>query len=224
MGLIKISPKFYSWSEMHGRPDGHYFWNSYLLAISPENVVIVDPLSASEEVIKDIEEIGIPTDILLTCNWHLRDTDKHRKRWNCYVSLNEKGIDEAEIKVSNTFNECDVLWNKVSFISLSDISWPEEVAVIYEKKLLILDALVGGRDDIGVKDGEIGIHPNRFNMGHIKDLELANKLVLQLSQLPINSIYFGHGTPVIENPKKALVALSNELEYWQDRAQTLALE
>ena len=63
-----------------------------------------------------------------------------------------------------------------------------------------------------------------FNMGHIKDLELAKKLVIQLSQLPINSIYFGHGTPVIENPKKALVALSNELEYWQDRAQTLALE
>lgn len=221
MNLNRISPKIYSWSEKHGNPGEYYDWHSYLLVVSPTKIVLVDPLPACEKVIKDIEDIGIPTDILLTCNWHTRDTDRYRKQWNCNVFLNEKGINKAEIEINDTFNKNDVLWNEVSFISLSDLSWPEEVAINYENNLLILDALVGGRDDIGIKDGDIGIHPNRFNMEHIIDLEIAKKLILKLSLLPIESIYFGHGTPILNNPSKALVALSKKLEYWKDRAQTM---
>ena len=63
----------YYWTEHHGKPETTYDWNSCAIRIDWANVLaLVDPLPLTDAEIGQIEEIGTPTHILLTCNWHLR--------------------------------------------------------------------------------------------------------------------------------------------------------
>lgn len=73
-----------------------------------------------------------------------------------------------------------------------------------EGLLIIGDALVGGRADLGVLDGEIGIHPNRFHMKHLTDIQKARRSLTQLMEYPFDAVCFGHGSPILYQAKAAL--------------------
>ena len=72
----------YYWTERHGKPETPYDWNSCAIRIDRANVLaLVDPLPLTDAEIGQIEEIGTPTHILLTCNWHLREGEIFRERF-----------------------------------------------------------------------------------------------------------------------------------------------
>ncbi len=66
--LQQISSHIHCWSEIHGAArDEPYPWNSYLIDVPDEDAaVLVDPLSVSSDDAQEIEQIRIPTHILLT--------------------------------------------------------------------------------------------------------------------------------------------------------------
>jgi hypothetical protein len=217
--LQKLYADVYYWDELHGKPGKTYKWNSFVIHISQVNVLaLIDPLPLSTGQLQAIEELGTPTHILLTCNWHLRESETFRQRWGCKVLVNALGIREAEIQIDETFKHGDLLWNLVECIEIPDISWPEETALLVKQEeglLIVGDALVGGRADLGVLDGEIGIHPNRFHMKHLTDIQKSRRSLTQLMEYPFDAVCFGHGTPILYKAKAALQRfidrLSNEL-------------
>ena len=81
--LEQVSPSIWMWSEIHGEARGEaYPWNSYLIRIpDEEEIVLVDPLPMSSEELSYVEQTGIPTYIVLTCEYHLRHAEEWRKRW-----------------------------------------------------------------------------------------------------------------------------------------------
>ena len=68
---------------MHGEARNEpYTWNSHLIDIKRGNILaLVDPLPLSEDEIREVEKIGIPTHILITNNYHFRESEPFRKRW-----------------------------------------------------------------------------------------------------------------------------------------------
>ena len=101
------------WAEIHGVSRNQpYPWNSYLVHIENRNVrALIDPLTLSTEQIQQIEEIGPPTHILLTCHYHERASEQFRKKWGCRLLVHENQADLFEIDVDDTFSDRAVLWN-----------------------------------------------------------------------------------------------------------------
>ena len=196
----------YYWTERHGKPETVYDWNSYAIRIDSANVLaLVDPLPLTDEEIRHIEEIGTPTHILLTCNWHLREGEIYRERWGCKIYLNALGLPAVETTIDDTFKGGDQLWDVVEVIHVPHSGWTEETAFLVkqEKGLLIVgDAVCGGRADIGVSEGEIGIFTNQLEA--ISDRQKARISLVGLMDYPFDAICFAHGTPIRHQAKAAL--------------------
>ena len=196
----------YYWTERHDKPQTTYDWNSYAIRVEQANVLaLVDPLPLTDEEIRQIEELGTPTHILLTCNWHLREGEIFRERWGCKIYLNALGLSEAETTIDGTFEGGDRWWDAVEVIHVPHVGWTEETAFLVkgEKGLLIVgDAVCGGRADIDVPDGEIGIFTNQF--AAISGRQEARKSLVGLMKYPFDAICFAHGTPIRHQAKAAL--------------------
>ena len=196
----------YRWTERHGKPETTYYWYSFAVHIKQAGIfALIDPLPMSAEEIVEIEKIGRPTHILLTCNWHLRVGEQYRQRWNCEIYINKRGLAEAETQIHGTFRHGEKLWDVVEIIHLPDVSWKEETAFLIhqDKGLLIIgDAVCGGRADIGIPDREIGVHPID-RMATFQN-EGARKTLGDLMEYLFDAICFGHGTPILSNAKAAL--------------------
>ncbi len=67
--LKQISSSVYCWSEIHGANRNEpYPWNSFVIRIKHgEGLVLVDPLPLPAEEEREIEALGNPAHILLTC-------------------------------------------------------------------------------------------------------------------------------------------------------------
>ncbi len=196
----------YYWTERHGKPETTYDWNSYAIRIDRANVLaLVDPLPLTDAEIRQIEEIGTPTHILLTCNWHLRESEVYRQRWGCKIYLNALGLAEVETAIDGTFEGGDRLWDAVEVIHIPHVGWTGETAFLVgqEQGLLIVgDAVCGGRADIGVPEGEIGIFPNQLES--IPDCQKARDSLMGLMEYPFGAICFAHGSPIRHRAKAAL--------------------
>ena len=72
-----------------------------------------------------------------------------------------------------------------------------------EKGLVIVgDAVCGGRADIGVPEGEIGIFTNQLES--ISDRQKARNSLIDLMEHPFDAICFAHGSPIRHQAKAAL--------------------
>lgn len=131
------------------------------------NVVLIDPPALTADECTQVEYLGAPTQVLLTCEWHTRAAAQHRARWGCRVLLPAAGVARAEIPNDGTLDGGALLWDTVRVVSLPDIYYPEEVALLVESTepepfLFIGDALPGGREDQGTPDGEVALHAPRY--------------------------------------------------------------
>ena len=196
----------YYWTERHGKPETTNYWNSCAICIDSANILaLVDPLPLTDTEIRQIEEIGTPTHILLTCNWHLRESEVYRQRWGSVIYLNTLGLAKAETTIDGTFEGGDRLWDAVEVIHIPHVGWGEETAFLVEQEkglLIVGDAVCGGRADIGVPEGEIGIFPNQLES--IPDRQKARNSLMGLMEYPFDAICFAHGSPIRHQAKAAL--------------------
>ena len=195
--LEKISSNVYMWSEVHGAARNEpYIWNSYLIHVKEQDVLIlVDPLPLSAEEIREVEEIGAPSHILLTCNYHLRESQAFRQKWDCEVWLHRDGLKDSEVPIDGTLQDRDMLWGRIQVIHVPDVHYAEEVAFLVKGDgytMIIGDLLCGGRKDRGVPDGELWINAPEY----ILDPENARNSLRKLSEYSFEKLCFGHGTPI----------------------------
>ncbi|MGD0272315.1 MAG: hypothetical protein ABSB96_01065 [Gaiellaceae bacterium] len=205
--LIELLPGFYTWSDAatwSGRPGKTFKRSGFAVPLPHAGVLaLIDPPGLSDRVVDELERLGPPTHVILTCNWHLRESEACRKRWDCELRINELGSATAETEIDGTFRHGDRLWDAIDVIHLPHVYWPEETAffIAGESSVLVIgDALCGGREDIGVPNGEIGI----FSIRHIADTKAARQTLMGLLEIPCAAICFGHGAPVLDDAHGAL--------------------
>lgn len=200
--LKQISSTVYSWSEIHGAARNEpYLWNSYLIQVRDRNVLIlVDPLPLSNEEIQEIEEIGTPTHILLTCNYHLRESQLFRQKWRCKICLHQDGLEDSEVLIDRTLQDRDLLWDLIEVIHIPDVHYAEEVAFLVKgdgNTMIVGDLVCGGRKDRGIPDGDLWINAPEY----IADLQDARISLRALGKHSFEKLCFGHGSPITQAAK-----------------------
>ncbi len=200
--LKLISSAVHMWSEIHGAARNEpYLWNSYLIQVKDQDVLIlVDPLPLSAEELWEVEKIGTPTHILLTCNYHLRESQSFRQKWGCEVWLHRDGLKDSEVPVDGTLQDRDSLWDLIEVIHVPDVHYVEEVAFLVKgdgNTMIVGDLLCGGRMDRGVPDGQLWILAPEY----ILDLEDARNSLRKLNKYSFVKLCFGHGTPITQAAK-----------------------
>ena len=217
--LRQISSHIHGWSEIHGAARNEpYPWNGYLIDVPDEDVVVlVDPLPISSSDAQEIEQILTPTHILLTCEFHLRESESLRQRWGCEIWANEVELDRYETSLDGAFVHGGRLCDFIDPIYVSDVYFPETVLLVHEVGggLIIGDMLSGGRQDAGIADGDLGIYAPEY----IADLEKARSSISQLLNYSYNFICFGHGTPIFDDPKAKLKRYVESDEVWENLAR-----
>jgi glyoxylase-like metal-dependent hydrolase (beta-lactamase superfamily II) len=217
--LRQISSHVYCWSEIHGAARNEpYPWNSYLIDVPNEDAaVLVDPLRMSLSDAREIEKIGIPTHILLTCEFHLRESEIFRERWGCEIWVNEIERDRYETSLDRTFVHGQRLWDFIDPIYVPDVYFPETVLLVRESGggLIIGDMLSGGRQDAGIAEGDLGIYAPDY----IAELEKARNSIALLLNNSYSFICFGHGTPIFDEPKAKLRRYVESDEIWENLAR-----
>ena len=217
--LQQISSHIHCWSEIYGAArDEPYPWNSYLIDVPDEDAaVLVDPLPISSGDAHEIEQIRIPTHILLTCEFHMRESEILRGRWGCEIWANEIERNRYETPLDGTFVHGGRLWNFIDPIYVPDVYFPETVLLVREVDgaLIVGDMLSGGRQDAGIPDGDLGIYAPEY----IADLETARSSISQLLNYSYSFICFGHGDPIFDDPKAKLKRYVESDEIWENLAR-----
>ena len=75
--LTQVSSSVFCWSEIHGAARNEpYPWNSFVVRTDyGDGLVLVDPFPLFAEDARGIEAMGKPAHILLTCEYHLRESE-----------------------------------------------------------------------------------------------------------------------------------------------------
>ena len=213
--LRQVIPHVYCWSEIHGADRNEaYPWNSYVIDVPDRDVLaLVDPLPVSSVEAQGIERIGVPTHILLTCEFHLRESETLRQRWGCEIWANEIELDRYDKSPDGKFTHGQRLWDFIDAIYVPDVDFPETVLLVREDGgvLIIGDMLSGGRQDAGIADGDLGIYAPEY----IPNLEKARRSISTLLNYSYNLICFGHGTPIVDEPKAKLKRYIENDEIWE---------
>ncbi|MEK7764877.1 MAG: GrpB family protein [bacterium] len=171
---------------------------------TPEGALaLVDPLPLSDAAMAELEAAGPPREIFLTSAWHVRDTERLRRRWGCRVRAHELGAGRIETAIDETVRDGDPAWGTARACHLPFVYCPEETGLLITSEppvLIIGEALCGPRTDIGIPVGEIGIYPTR----PIADLPATAAMFRRLLDLPFGVLGFCHGKAVTVDPRGAL--------------------
>ena len=203
--LTQLSNSLYSWTEIHGiSRNTPYSWSSFLV-VAQDALILIDPLSLSDQEIADVERLGTPTHILLTCDYHLRESRSFMQRWGCELLAlaAEEQTKSCEISVDDTFRDGDFLWRKIEVIRVQNVRYPEEVSFLVPEEdgtLIIGDLVCGGRADRGISDGSIWINAPELAV----DLQKARISLGKLLDYNFNRMVLGHGSPVTDRAKGVL--------------------
>ena len=213
-----------SWVGAHSRRTG------YAVHLPSAGVLaLIDPPTLSPEECTELEAVGPPTHVLLTCNWHLRGGEEHRRRWGCPILIHEAGLLTAETRIDGTFRTGDRLWGAVQVVQhITEFGWPEVAAFLIalgsagalRRVLYVGDAICGGRLDVGVPDGDVGQYtllgrsPEAIRQ-LIPDVPKARAALERLLDHDFHVLAFGHGAPVTEMPRAALHRFLSHTALWQ---------
>jgi hypothetical protein len=221
--LLQISRSIYCWTEIHGEARNEpYPWNSYVIHLPEQDIVaLVDPLTMSSEISDEIESIGKPTHIILTCEYHLRESVRYRDRWGCKILANCNEIDKYEVDIDGGFRAGQQLFGCIGLVDVKG-SFYSETALLFREKggiLIIGDLISGGRMDGGIPDGELGIPFPEY----LPDVLSTRESLRNLLGLEFSAICSGHGTPVLENAKSKLEAFAESDHVWEALENTRKL-
>ena len=202
--LNRLSPHLLTWAEIHGASRNQaYPWNSFLVHDDQAQVrVLIDPLPLSDAEVEQMEALGVPTHIILSCNYHERNSAQLKQKWGCEVLLYENHVQDTEIEFDGTFQDGDMLWDLVEVVRVPYVRHREEVSfyLIPDGVLIVGDLMSGGRKDCGIPDGEIGFK----DPAYLVDLAKARLSLKSLLQFEFDILCFGHGNPVLSGAKEVL--------------------
>ena len=218
--LTKLTPLLSTWVEVHGasRNQG-YNWNSFLVQDESNSVrALIDPLPLSANQIQQIDKLGGPTHLMLTCAYHERGLVEFKRRWDCKVLIHENQVDEVEFTFDATFADRDMLWNLLEVMRVPNVRHREEVCFYlknHKGALIIGDLLSGGRKDSGIPDGKVGFNAPEY----LVDLDKARLSLSVLLHFEFDLICFGHGSPVVCGAKEVLKHFIECDVTWADLVQ-----
>lgn len=218
--LTKLMPQLFTWAEIHGASRNQvYNWNSFLVQDGSNSVrVLIDPLPLSVDEIQQIDRLGTPTHLMLTCAYHERSLTEFKRKWDCQILVHENQVDEVKFTFDDTFADRDMLWDLLEVVRVPNVRHREEVCFYlknHKGALIIGDLLSGGRRDSGILDGKVGFNAPEYLVG-LAEARLSLRVLLNFE---FNLMCFGHGSPVVRDAKDVLRHFIESDAIWENLAQ-----
>jgi glyoxylase-like metal-dependent hydrolase (beta-lactamase superfamily II) len=188
-GLWRWTTGHPAWTMADGGPDG---WAAEVASVyweTPEAVVLIDPLVPTEPgererfwraLDRDVERVGRPVVVLLTCPWHARSTAEIARRYGATVA------DPSLPLPANTAAA------RVGPASEEVVYW-----LPGPRSLVVGDVLRG------VSGGAVRLCPHSRLPDGLQR-ERVVEMLEPLLELPIRRILVSHGEPVLEDGTGAL--------------------
>ena len=205
---------------MHGEAQGKpYRWNSYAIHIPEQKALaLVDPLAMTEEEAAALEGICPPTDIILTCEYHMREGEQYRHRWDSRLWANDAERERYGIAIDNWFRDGDLVLDTIGCVFIPAGFYPETALLVQGAPtvLIIGDILSGARCDAGIPEEQLGIAFPEY----IPNLNSIRKSLEKLQNLEFDVLCFGHGDPIRHQPKRTLEKFIKSDEVWLELEKT----
>ena len=171
----------------------------------------------TEEEAAALERICSPTDIILTCEYHLREGEKYRHRWESRLWANHVERERYSIAIDNWFRDGDLVLETIGCVFIPAGFYPETALLVQGDPtvLIIGDILSGARCDAGISEEQLGIAFPEY----IPDLKLIRKSLERLQSLEFELLCFGHGDPIRQQPQGKLKEFIKSDEVWSELAK-----
>jgi glyoxylase-like metal-dependent hydrolase (beta-lactamase superfamily II) len=188
-GLWRWTARHPAWTEADGGTEG---WGAEVAGAyweTPEAVVLIDPLVPAEPedrerfwraLDRDVERVGRPVVVLLTCPWHARSTDEITARYDATVA-----------------DPSSALAGAASSIRLGPMSEELVYWLPGPRSLVVGDVL------LGAPGGAVRLCPESWLPEGLPREDVVEALQ-HLLELPIRRILVSHGEPVLEDGGEAL--------------------
>jgi hypothetical protein len=196
----EIAPGIWHWTAEH--PRWGIVVHSYYL---PEERVAIDPL-ASSEILDRLEELGPPTDVLLTNRHHYRSSGELAARFGAIVRCVREGMHEfTKGEAVEPFDVGDELTGGVVAHRVGAIC-PDETALH-----------VPARRALALADGAIRAEPGgplAFVPDRLMDEPEQTKAALRAAyrrladELDFDHLLLAHGEPFVGDGREALRAFA----------------
>lgn len=214
MEVTRIADGLWRWTVPHPewKPDEDALDTSYrdvgcVYLETPDAVVVIDPLVEDgpegerfwRALDRDVERVGAPVSVVLTCNWHARSAAAVRDRYpGAEVLVPPAVVDLVDIPGLRAVETGEPLPGGIVMLPTSR---PAQVVVwIPEHR-----ALVPGDVILGDGRGGLRLLPREWlaEAAHVPPLVEALRLLLDL---PVERVLVSHGEPVLTGAREALAA------------------
>jgi hypothetical protein len=192
--MKEIAPRIWHWKAEH--PKIKVKVSSYFL---PEAGVLLDPL-APDDVPDRLEELGPPSEILLTNRHHYRDCQKLHERFGCAIRAPRTGMhefDEGQPVQPYDFGEA-LAGGAVTTHEVGAIC-PDEAALYISsaRALAVADGVIN-YDGLGFVPDNLMDEPEQTK----EELKAAYRGLA--AELDFDNLLLAHGDPVIGGARNEL--------------------
>jgi glyoxylase-like metal-dependent hydrolase (beta-lactamase superfamily II) len=190
MEVQQLRPGLWRWTGLHpewkpsdGGPDGWEQEVGCVYAETEDAVVLFDPLAPPEDeerfwaaLDRDVERLGRPVVVMVTCEWHERSAAVVAERYGAVRTVIPDGVEPIPVL-------------------------PVEETLYW---LPAYGALVAGDALIGVEGGGgVRLLPESWMEGRTTPDEMR-ALLASVLELPVELVLVSHGEPVLEGGRDAL--------------------
>jgi len=196
----EIAPGIWHWTSQH--PRWEIVVHSYHL---PEEHVVIDPL-ASPEILDRLQELGPPTDVLLTNRHHYRSSGELAERFGATVRCSRAGLHEfTHGEQVEPFDVGDELPGGIVAHEVGAIC-PDESALHIPKRRAL--ALADGAVRME-PDGPLAFVPDQLMDDPDRTKEGLRASYRRLAELDFDHLLLAHGAPFVGGGREALRAFAS---------------
>jgi glyoxylase-like metal-dependent hydrolase (beta-lactamase superfamily II) len=190
----EILPNIFTWywfSEEKG-----YNFNGYYF-VTDDGSFVIDPVLATDEVWRAIDNKGSPQAVYLTNKDHTRKSMDFKDRYGCEIWIHEADKESADITIDKTFRAGQNLPGGFEVITLDNMKSPGESALQLdtgEGVMIIGDALIGN------PPGTVSLLPP----AKVPHQDLAKKSLDTLLDYRFDALLLGDGVSFTKDGRQAL--------------------
>jgi glyoxylase-like metal-dependent hydrolase (beta-lactamase superfamily II) len=200
MQVKELTPGLWRWTGRHPDWQAGEDWDEDVGCVyyeGPDRIALIDPLIPPEApdrflaaLDRDVERLGRPVAIVLTCYWHRRSADDLAGRYGGTVWATDESANARDISVTG---------GVPSGIEAIEVPRLGEIVFWIPEHA----ALVPGDILLGDGSGGIRICPDSWLKEEVRS-EPVRRALEPLLDLPVERVLLSHGEPVLSGARAAL--------------------
>ncbi len=216
MGVTRIREGLWRWTVRHPEWNGATDWDEVVGSVyceTPQAVVVIDPLVPEDRddaarfwdaFDRDVERLGMPVVVLLTCRWHVRHAQAFRDRYGARVyAPTDTGHAVEDVVTDRVGDEAVVVPGVLALLTGSPAPNEECVYILTGHHTAIVGDVLSADDAGNLRVADPGWYADSeaecawYRDGLAASLE-------RILAYDVEHLLLAHGAPIAPDPETAL--------------------